>query len=1236
MRIKSTETCLTCKHFNRCNNPDKAFGFSCLDYTHVGGISSELLLEDMYSMATDDLSLPPTTADVLDADKASKLENGLVDYLESVISDPNPIPRDLKFDDSDFPEFPNFYEWCMSPEGANTPPFARQLAIGIHLFAEYCPRASCTHPRFLNIDTVPYKITADRIPEFVTFLNFGVCPKCGARKSDLVKNGELALYDEFAGAIGQRGGKSAMFSLFAPYVIHKYLKMQNPNKFFGLMQNTIMSSTFVGLTFARAMSLLWTPILNVLRESVWFDGYHRHIESLGERYGVTSIVVKDTFVDYRHRRIRLYPSGPNKRTLRGDTRFLCFKGDQLVDTDKGLIPISDVAKGMVVYKGKDERTILAQKNTGYREDMLTVNLENGIPLTVTSDHRILTLNNNLEEEWVEAQNLNDSTYVSVTMGTGYRDEELPLGFIKDYMVDSPSRKTESALFEMEKGEFTLASIQDAIGEFKGLTALTSKLRKDGFLNRKRGAGNFMRYTLTEKADKILRTWGYGDYGTGIINTRNNAFKFPTETSYALGWLLGAMVCDGSYNSDVEFSYNTSNPEKLKIFLHIVKSLFGLQLSTTEYLSKAKGTMFKVHLGNRYLIQFLRYVGLGRTTSRTKQMPWVIRLGSSETIRGYIKSSMLHDGRCNGVLAYSTFSPMLAEHMCLLLIKGGFVASISHRSDGEKVVVCRAYEQLLDWLDFTKGADKYLSKTRTFDIDNLVQSQGYGRYRYQVVPYRKDECRGNVYYYTRKNTVPVPKDVKDFIRKYKDSNILWVKVDSVVSADPCEVYDIAVSAEDKTFAIQGINAHNSGIDEAGWFHSGADDDEERERASGKEVHGALDRSLKTVRMASKKKIMSGYDNLVPGYNISISSPSHPNDLIMYLTNLYKGSKDCLAVRLPTWKFNPLYDGREDFKKEYEENYARAERDFGANPMVNENRAFTESEVKAVASNVQGINLVTITTETYSQADKVYIKPKVLKMIANNHPSVLSLDAGETDNSFSLSLVQRRDENSLPIVSALIEIMPANDGSTINFNKVHTDLFRELFNVYNICGVVTDRWQSTAILHRLAEEYGVFVKTITAKESHFLVFSSYHRPDPMISYPKPEITIDEIMSPTSSDSYRVVYRNKPVAHFFHQLNTVQDINGVYDKGVGNTDDLVRATVLGINLITDPTFVERYLKQRAPKSTNAVGAVGAMTGAYLNPGMATIPGLAVSSAGLSTGQLPNTGSGGFISSRNIGFKR
>lgn len=47
--------------------------------------------------------------------------------------------------------------------------------------------------------------------------------------------------------------------------------------------------------------------------------YHSMLDDTGERLGTELYAFKDTFINYKHRKLLSFPSGPNKRTLRGRT-----------------------------------------------------------------------------------------------------------------------------------------------------------------------------------------------------------------------------------------------------------------------------------------------------------------------------------------------------------------------------------------------------------------------------------------------------------------------------------------------------------------------------------------------------------------------------------------------------------------------------------------------------------------------------------------------------------------------------------------------------------------------------------------------------------------------------------------------------------------------------------------------------------------------------------------------------
>ena len=225
-------------------------------------------------------------------------------------------------DDGDCPLFPNFYEFCISPDGLGIqPPYPRQMGLIMQLLAEYCPR--CSFKNAWDIEKIPRKASQKSIKKNITFLEFGRCPKCGMKKHKLVKKGEINMYDEMDLVLGQRSGKSSLlYSMIAPYQLHRWLKLSKPQEIMGMLASTPLVGTFCAQTFDKAQELLFQPFLATIAKSPWFNNYHEILRHHEEKHGQQLHKVGTTAVRYHHRGLLFHPSGPNKKTLRGPTRIL--------------------------------------------------------------------------------------------------------------------------------------------------------------------------------------------------------------------------------------------------------------------------------------------------------------------------------------------------------------------------------------------------------------------------------------------------------------------------------------------------------------------------------------------------------------------------------------------------------------------------------------------------------------------------------------------------------------------------------------------------------------------------------------------------------------------------------------------------------------------------------------------------------------------------------------------------
>lgn len=182
--------------------------------------------------------------------------------------------RDLKIDDGDLHHASSFYDFCFNViKGDAHPPWMMQMWIGLMLFAEVCP--VCSDKRWLSLDymisNVDRGAPSEGIADHLKILKHGVCPKCKRTKHELINKWGLVNYVELVNVLGQRSGKSASAATYSSYTTHRFLKFPKLATLTKAMQkSTELTGTFVSLTFNKALSLLWTPYINIINESNWF------------------------------------------------------------------------------------------------------------------------------------------------------------------------------------------------------------------------------------------------------------------------------------------------------------------------------------------------------------------------------------------------------------------------------------------------------------------------------------------------------------------------------------------------------------------------------------------------------------------------------------------------------------------------------------------------------------------------------------------------------------------------------------------------------------------------------------------------------------------------------------------------------------------------------------------------------------------------------------------------------
>ena len=411
-------------------------------------------------------------------------------------------------------------------------------------------------------------------------------------------------------------------------------------------------------------------------------------------------------------------------------------------------------------------------------------------------------------------------------------------------------------------------------------------------------------------------------------------------------------------------------------------------------------------------------------------------------------------------------------------------------------------------------------------------------------------------------------------------------------------------------LRGATRWVSIIDEIGWFPHG-DDNDERERASANEVYVSLDRSLKTVRKSTMKLLKEGYDNIPLAYGCGISSPSSYNDKIMELVRNFKGSKEVLVHQAPTWEMNPLFT-KEDFAKEYQDDPIKAERDFGANPPMAENAWI--SDVKSLDHLLVNRWVIDYQYDHFtnrSGVDMVFGKLRSTKAPPTCPPTVLTIDAGYSNNSFALAITANDGRGAN--VLAVAEIAPKKGITVINYTRTVKQLLYPLIKAFNVQAVGADRWNSLKLLQDIEEDCHVQTFQYSLKPTDFDLVYDYLMEDlPAIKLPRPEMDLGQIF--VTSD-YPHGFKYKPNSHLYHQFSTVNvDGRGSVEKGNGYTDDILRAVALGIRTCVLEDTIKKFNLKGATKQTRY--AIGARSGSAQATSSSTIGSKTGSSGGGSFG--------------------
>lgn len=393
-----------------------------------------------------------------------------------------------------------------------------------------------------------------------------------------------------------------------------------------------------------------------------------------------------------------------------------------------------------------------------------------------------------------------------------------------------------------------------------------------------------------------------------------------------------------------------------------------------------------------------------------------------------------------------------------------------------------------------------------------------------------------------------------------------------------------------------------LDEIAYFDNDADS--KKVKVSAGMVYGALDRSLATVRAAEDKLIAAGYDRAFTGYMFNVSSPVHARDKINELMRSSVGSNKLLGVHAPTWKMNPTMPRNSAFLEEaFRRDPVGAARDYGAEAPLSANPFITQPVFISKAIREKGRNLCVYTHNIIRHKDGSRQRYGTLtKAATTDQPSVMALDAGYSNNSFSM-VVGSRNSAGIISVDCVAEIIPL-PGIPLNYTLIFDELLLPLCQKRNVKVLLADQWNSLKLLQDAKLKGG-----IEEAEKYSLKYADMWTVKTMLESEVPRISLPRMVHADSigdtllydGENYPYCFENKPIEHLIMQLQTVQDTGRTVLKNMGATDDSWRAMALMVYGFECGEFEEALTIREETKVNRDPSRLG-MTKGRRNSGSAT----------------------------------
>ena len=372
-------------------------------------------------------------------------------------------------------------------------------------------------------------------------------------------------------------------------------------------------------------------------------------------------------------------------------------------------------------------------------------------------------------------------------------------------------------------------------------------------------------------------------------------------------------------------------------------------------------------------------------------------------------------------------------------------------------------------------------------------------------------------------------------------------------------------------LRGLTRFCGGLDEVGHL-SNREEDLDKAQISAPVIYDAVFQSYATVANAVEELHKQGYYQVPQVLFCNVSSPSDVGDMIVQLTKEKPKQYDRILARTyTTFDMNPRLNAKQGFYKSMRaSNPVMYRTNVLADPPLAHSPWFGDESEKIVGTFIaKRTNCLALRQHTFTHNRRSFTTASVKFIRKVKRPTILVLDAGETNNSFSGALMGVDHETGRIVIEGVFEVIPSKK-NPVNFTALYDDCITKIIKHYNVRCVFADQWNSSKILTDISMEHNIDAIRYSLKPDDFLAIKVEITENPPLGL-SPEIPIEKALNSVKIN-YPNNMRGSPVVHFYIQCLTVE--NGrVPFKGKDKTDDIFRAFALGCAKLIDPVFLDEH---------------------------------------------------------------